>query len=48
MEPGGNMIDEEEIFLAQGGKPNFKDKDYDDANKTLNRVKQFTFIGERQ
>lgn len=36
--------DEEEEFLKKS-RPQFKDKDYEDANKTLNRVKQFTFVG---
>lgn len=41
-----NLADEEEEeeFLKKS-RPQFKDKDYEDANKTLNRVKQFTFVG---
>jgi hypothetical protein len=40
------MIDEEEMMLTGSnmGQQLFKDKDYDEKNQTLNRVKQFTFI----
>ena len=36
--------DNEEIqYLKQLEKAKFRDKDYDNENKTLNRVKQFSF-----
>jgi serine/threonine protein kinase len=42
-------VDEEEVFLKIGKKPiiNHNDHDYTESNKTLNRVKQFTFVGSR-
>jgi len=35
---------EEMVYLKQMEKVRFKDHDYNDKNKTLNRVKQFTFV----
>ena len=42
--------DEESKFLksATQGKEIFKDKDYDKSNKTLNRVRQFTFAEQKK
>jgi hypothetical protein len=41
-----NDADDEELqFLKQAEKAKFKDMDYTETNKTLNRVKQFTFVG---
>ena len=39
-------MDEEAKYLAahSPGEQIFSDKDYDEKNQTLNRVKQFTFV----
>ena len=37
----------EREFLNQGRQPvRFKDKDYSDHNKNVNRLKQFTFVND--
>ena len=39
---------EEMQYLKLVEKTKFKDQDYSDSNKTLNRVRQFTFIRKSQ
>jgi len=44
-----NFMDQNDSSQTSPSKDNlFKDADYQEENKTLNRVKQFTFIKEQR